>query len=72
MCIAYGADPKLFGDSVRQGILPWERAEFCDEEYEQIQGAYEELIGPHIDEALAKKNFRRSWLREADVPLRKQ
>lgn len=40
-------------------------AEFCDEEYEQIRDAFEELISPHIDRALAKTNFKRSWLREA-------
>jgi hypothetical protein len=65
LCIAYGADPKLFGQIVDEGILPWERAEFCDEEYEQIQDAFEELISPHIDYALAKENFDRSWLSEA-------
>lgn len=65
LCIAYGADEKLFEDSVRLGILPSERAEFCYEEYEQIQDAFEELVRPHIDRTLAKKIFHRSWLREA-------
>src|SRR5262249_19829783 len=29
ICIAYGADPKLFGDVVAKGYLPKERAESC-------------------------------------------
>jgi hypothetical protein len=41
-----------------------ERAEYCDEEYEQIQDAYEDLISPHIDRALAKKIFKGDWLDE--------
>jgi hypothetical protein len=63
LCIAYGADIELFGDIVSEGYLPAERAEFCEEEYEQIQDAYEELLGPHIDQALAKDVLKRSWLR---------
>ena len=63
LCIAYGADKKLFGDVVRGGYLPKERAEFCWEEYEQVQDAYEMLVGPHIDQALAEDVFERSWLR---------
>lgn len=39
LCIAYGADTKRFGDIVRRGYLPKERAELCEEEYEQLQDA---------------------------------
>lgn len=63
LCIAYGADTKLFGDIVRNGYLPPERAEFCEEEYEQVQDAYEALIMPHVDQDLADKLLKRSWLR---------
>jgi hypothetical protein len=62
LCIAYGADPKLFGDFVTKKTLPKERAERCAEEYEQVQDAFEKLIGPHIDHALAAKNMDRTWL----------
>ena len=62
LCIAYGADTKLFGDFVTKGYLPEERADLCEEEYEQVQDAYEELITPHVDSALAKKMFNRTWL----------
>jgi hypothetical protein len=64
LCLAYGADTKLFGDFVSKGYLPSERAEFCEEEYEQVQDAYEALVGPYIDEGLARKTFDRTWLRE--------
>ena len=35
LCIAYGADQKLFADVVEKGYLPKKRAEGCDVEYEQ-------------------------------------
>ena len=64
LCIAYGADTKLFGDFVTNGYLPKERADVCEEEYEQVQDAYEALVAPHIEGALAKKIFDRTWLRK--------
>jgi hypothetical protein len=66
MCMAYGADRKVFGDVVEKGFLPSERAEFCHEEYEQVQEAFETLVGPHIDQGLAREIFDRTWL---DEPL---
>ena len=36
LCMAYGADPKLFAYVVDKSLLPKERAETCDEEYQQI------------------------------------
>jgi hypothetical protein len=64
MCMAYGADAKVFGDFVEKGFLPRERAEICEEEYEQVQDAYEALVSPHIDQALAAKVFDRTWIGE--------
>ena len=66
LCMAYGADPKLFGGVVgeKRGFLPKYRAETCEEEYEQVQDAYEELIEPHVDQALARKIFDREWLNQ--------
>jgi len=62
MCIAYGADPKLFGDVVAKGHLPKERAEGCADEFHQAAFAFETLIGPHIDRKLAQKVLSKSWL----------
>lgn len=64
MCMAYGADPELFGDVAVWGGLPKERIEICEEEFELIRYAYDTLIGPHIDPDLAKKVFDRTWLPE--------
>jgi Putative metallopeptidase len=61
MCTAYGADPKLFADVVEKGFLPEERAVICKREYAQLAHAFETLIGPHIDRALARK-LHKSWL----------
>ena len=67
LCIAYGADPKLFSDFVTKGYLPKDRADSCEEEYEQVQDAFEALITPHIDRVLANKIFGRNWLRETNT-----
>ena len=66
LCMAYGANPKLFADLVSDGYLPKDRVEFCEEEYEQVQQAYGDLIEPHVDSDLAKEIFDRSWLRTVD------
>jgi hypothetical protein len=72
LCIAYGADPTLFGDFVSKGYLPKKRAEGCNNEYGQIADAFETLISPHIDRARAKKVLDRSWLPEATRQIRRR
>jgi hypothetical protein len=66
LCIAYGADTKLFADIVSEGYLPKTRAEYCEEEYEQVQDAFDELVLPHIDLDLAEEIMGKSWLREPE------
>jgi hypothetical protein len=66
LCIAYGADTKLFGDIVSKGYLPKTRAEFCEEEYEQVQDAVDLLIIPHIDLDFADKIMGDPWLPESE------
>jgi hypothetical protein len=62
LCIAYGANPNMFADIVKKGYLPVERAIGCEDEYHQLAYAFKTLIGPHIDEALAKGVMERQWL----------
>ncbi len=66
LCIAYGADPELFSDIVSKGYLPKSRAEYCEEEYEQVQDAVDLLIIPHIDLDLADKIMDNAWLSEPE------
>jgi len=66
LCIAYGANAKLFDDIVSKGFLPQARAEYCDEEYEQVQEAFNKLVRPHIDIVLAEEILDRTWLPEPD------
>ena len=54
VCIAYGADQKLFADVVRR-IPAKTRAEGCDLEYEQLLSRSKKLIGPYIDQNLRKR-----------------
>ena len=62
LCIAYGADQKLFADVVEKGLLPKKRADGCPYEYDDLSFAMTRLIDPHIDKALAKKSHE-TWTR---------
>jgi hypothetical protein len=63
LCLAYGADAKLFADMVEKGYLPKERAEGCADEYEQVAWAMTKLIRPYIDQTLVKRVRAKRWLR---------
>ena len=63
LCIAHGADSKLFADLVEKGYLPKERAEGCADEYEQVAHAMTKLIRPYIDQKRAKRVRAKRWLR---------
>jgi Putative metallopeptidase len=67
LCMAYGADPKLFADVVQKGFLPEDRAIGCEREYQQVSHAFDTLIGPHIDRRLARKLHKR-WLPPVTQP----
>ncbi len=62
LCWAYGSNAKLFADFVANGYLPAERAEDCEDEYRQVNFAFDTLIRPHIDDTLAKKLYGSAWL----------
>jgi len=66
LCIAYGADPVLFGDFVTSGRLPKDRAEGCEFEYQQIANAWQRLIAPNIDQEI-QKELHTSWLPPVDT-----
>jgi hypothetical protein len=55
LCLAYGADPKTFGDVVEKGYLPKDRAENCVYEYRQVDYAVRTLLWPHMDPAQRAK-----------------
>jgi hypothetical protein len=61
LCLAYGSDPKLFEQAAMNGHLPAERAEGCEDEYAQVKKAMTALIGPYIDESLAKRVRSKQW-----------
>jgi hypothetical protein len=56
LCIAYGADSKLFADIVEKGFLPKDRADTCAREYDDVDFAMTKLIKPHVDLSMAKKS----------------
>lgn len=55
LCMAYGADPKLFADVVEENYLPKDRAEACHDEYEQVTFAFKKLIEPHLSEGFTRR-----------------
>jgi putative metallopeptidase DUF4344 len=67
LCMAYGADSKLFADVLQKGFLPEDRAIGCDREYAQVSHAFDSLIGPHIDKSLARRLHKR-WLPPVTTP----
>jgi hypothetical protein len=64
LCMAYGADNKLFADVVDKGFLPKARAEACDLEYGDVAFAFSKLIEPHVDKRLAKE-VHKEWAKAA-------
>ena len=63
LCMAYGADPKLFADLVEKGHLPKERAEGCEGEYGQVSWAMTKLIMPYVDHRRARQVRAKRLLR---------
>ena len=60
MCIASGAASGLFTEFVKKGYLQMARAVFCEDD--QDESAFEELVRPQIDNALADNILDKSQL----------
>ena len=63
-CIAYGYDPKLFASVIDEEWLPEKRAGRCKAEYADLTFALRQLVGPHVDKALARKALDTRWIPE--------
>jgi Putative metallopeptidase len=63
LCLAYGADPQLFADTVEKQHLPEDRAEDCAAEYQQVAYAVQRLLSPHVDRVRAKQVRAKNPLR---------
>ena len=61
LCLAYGAEPRLFADFVEKNYLPEGRAEGCADEYGQVAYAIMTLMGPYIDETTRERVFAKNW-----------
>jgi hypothetical protein len=62
LCIAYGADPVLFGDVVEHGYLPATRAASCKYEFHMLCYAFRHEVGPHVDQRMAREVMDAKWL----------
>jgi AAA+ superfamily predicted ATPase len=71
LCMAYGADSKLFADLVDRGYLPEDRAEGCEGEYAQARHAFEKLVGPFVDKRIEARRLKKKQFRPArERPVR--
>ena len=61
ICIAYGADPKVFAVVVERKYLPEARAKVCKYEYSNLKYAIKTLIEPHVDQKLAETVMAIGW-----------
>src|SRR6516164_11429373 len=68
LCMAYGADPKDFGDLIDKGYLPAQRAKSCHNEFGEVNFAFQQLIVPQLDKDLTKKVLDQEWLPPATSP----
>jgi hypothetical protein len=66
LCLAYGADPKLFADVVEKEYLPKRRAGNCEYEYQSFARAFRSEIGPHIDRQMARVVLDTTWLPQSN------
>jgi len=73
LCLAYGADPKLFADvtnnmmksMTEKGFLPQRRAGNCEYEFQTFDRAFQTAIGPYIDHQMAKAVMDTEWFVQA-------
>ncbi len=47
-CWVYGADPTDNADLVNDGLLPQDRADGCEEEYQKLSSSWDALLGPYF------------------------
>lgn len=47
-CWIYGADPADNGKIVTDGLLPEDRADGCESEYDKMSAAWQQMLGPHM------------------------
>ena len=61
-CSAYGYDETLFAGLVDDEWLPESRARRCKAEFEDIRFALRQLVGRHVDKAVARTVIATRWL----------
>lgn len=47
-CWIYGSDPAASADIVKDGVLPEERAEGCQGEWDKMSAAWQQMLQPHM------------------------
>jgi hypothetical protein len=65
LCMAYGSVAKQYEKVLSVGLLPKDRADGCDDEYEMLERSIRKLVLPHVDlprlrQAMAAVTFK--WM----------
>jgi hypothetical protein len=47
-CWVYGSDPVGNADLVKDGGLPQDRADGCQDEYTKLSNSWDKLLGPYL------------------------
>jgi hypothetical protein len=68
LCMAYGADQKVFSDLVVKGYLPESRAKRCKKDFGEVVFAFQHLIRPHVDAEMAQRVLQTEWLPKEAKP----
>jgi hypothetical protein len=68
LCMAYGADQKVFSDLVVKGYLPESRAKRCKKDFGEVVFAFQHLIRPHVDTEMAQRVLQTEWLPKEAKP----
>jgi hypothetical protein len=68
LCMAYGADQKVFSELVEKGYLPQSRARRCKKDFGEVVFAFQHLIRPHVDSEMAKRVLETEWLPKEEEP----
>jgi Putative metallopeptidase len=60
LCLAFGANPEEFANA--ESYLPPTRSSRCWHEYQTMARAFDQQIGPHIDQEIASRVLNTDWL----------
>jgi putative metallopeptidase DUF4344 len=62
LCMAYASDPKSYAFLAKNADIPSNRLDRCEQDFVQVQAAFDATILPHVDQILLQKVRAMPWL----------